>query len=202
MAGRPATQMGECSVDGCNLPAICKGYCNPHYRRSLKGMDMSVPVRPLLNQKKSMGVCSVNGCWRDARTLGGLCQTHERRQRGGEPLDMPVRERARGTLCAIEGCNRGTHGGEYCANHYARIKRERNWEKIIEIKGNRCSRCGGEFHWSVFDMHHRDPSVKDFNIGGKLHSYTWERIEQELEKCDLLCANCHRLTHYEQVRIS
>jgi hypothetical protein len=44
-----------------------------------------------------------------------------------------------------------------------------------------------------FDFHHRDPSTKQFAIG----SFTgaWETLLVEAEKCDLLCANCHRLRH-------
>ena len=45
----------------------------------------------------------------------------------------------------------------------------------------------------VYDFHHRDPSQKDFSISKNAKSF--EKCKQELDKCDLLCANCHRLRH-------
>jgi hypothetical protein len=42
-------------------------------------------------------------------------------------------------------------------------------------------------------FHHRDPSEKDFAISGT--SWAWDRIKKELDKCDLLCMNCHAERH-------
>jgi hypothetical protein len=42
-------------------------------------------------------------------------------------------------------------------------------------------------------FHHLDPSHKDFTIGGK--SKSWNKIQSELDKCVLLCANCHAEVH-------
>ena len=49
----------------------------------------------------------------------------------------------------------------------------------------------------VYDFHHRDSSEKDFSIGKTTKSF--ERIKVELDKCDLLCANCHRRRHAKSV---
>lgn len=43
------------------------------------------------------------------------------------------------------------------------------------------------------DAHHPNSTLKEFNISAKLTS--WARIERELDKCILLCSNCHRETH-------
>ena len=51
------------------------------------------------------------------------------------------------------------------------------------------------------DLHHRDPLQKDFSIGRYINSMAMEQILKEAEKCDMLCANCHRLTHYESARL-
>lgn len=71
--------------------------------------------------------------------------------------------------------------------------------KGVEYLGGKCMLCGFD-HPSALQFHHRDPSQKLFNITSKELSmprkYPWETmIIPELDKCDLLCANCHFLTH-------
>lgn len=71
----------------------------------------------------------------------------------------------------------------------------------IELKGGKCQNpnCPLPNHGigldpCCFDFHHRNPMEKDFNLKS-LHSFTWDVVLIELEKCDLLCAICHRLEH-------
>jgi 5-methylcytosine-specific restriction endonuclease McrA len=45
------------------------------------------------------------------------------------------------------------------------------------------------------DLHHIDPKQKDFTISSVLRTYTWERIVDEMEKCTVLCRNCHSKVH-------
>ena len=68
--------------------------------------------------------------------------------------------------------------------------------KAVKYKGGACGRCGGVFHPSVYDFHHIDPTQKDADPGTFM-GRKWETIKKELDKCVLLCANCHRLTHAE-----
>ena len=65
-----------------------------------------------------------------------------------------------------------------------------------------CSKCG-ENHIACLDFHHVDPSKKDFSIY-QIKKYAWgkEKIEKELQKCVVLCSNCHRKLHYEDKNIS
>ena len=81
----------------------------------------------------------------------------------------------------------------------ATIKRRRLMRlKAIEHAGGKCIRCGYNKYPEVLEFHHRDPSQKDFNVSSKGHSRSWERVKAEIEKCDLLCANCHRELRVEQ----
>lgn len=69
--------------------------------------------------------------------------------------------------------------------------------RAIEYKGGKCARCGGVFPPAVYDFHHLDKAQKDDNPGA-LMGRKWEKVKEELDKCILLCSNCHRLTHAEE----
>lgn len=84
-----------------------------------------------------------------------------------------------------------------CSNSLAISKMISTKIKMIEYKGRECKNCGLQLeksHYSVFDFHHRDSSTKDRSLK-EMRSYSWDKIKNELDKCDLLCANCHRLEH-------
>lgn len=67
--------------------------------------------------------------------------------------------------------------------------------KCVEYKGGRCERCGYNKCISVLEFHHRDPDEKDFGIARSGHTRSFEKIKPELDKCEILCANCHREEH-------
>lgn len=83
---------------------------------------------------------------------------------------------------------------------YARYKaREeiRRWRRknvLIERLGGKCVRCGWGEHPAALDFHHKDPATKEFNIAPSL-GRAMEILEREVDKCELLCANCHRIEH-------
>ena len=65
---------------------------------------------------------------------------------------------------------------------------------MIELKSKPCLDCRGTFPVCCMDFDHRDYSEKKYNLGSMFaHHYSRELIEKELEKCDLVCANCHRI---------
>ena len=66
------------------------------------------------------------------------------------------------------------------------------------MKTKLCTKCN-ENHPACLDFHHRDSSEKEYTIAyltGNTGSI--KRIIQEIEKCDVLCANCHRKLHYNE----
>ena len=70
---------------------------------------------------------------------------------------------------------------------------------LVEKKGGRCERCNGYFLADVFDFHHRDPSEKLFTLKiSNLTDKPWSAVLKEVEKCEMLCANCHRKVHWEE----
>lgn len=66
--------------------------------------------------------------------------------------------------------------------------------RAVEYKGGKCISCGYNKYFGALQFHHRDPSQKDAEWG-KLRFRSWEKITLELDKCDLLCANCHAEAH-------
>ena len=65
----------------------------------------------------------------------------------------------------------------------------------IEYLGGRCGRCGYDRCAEALEIHHLESSDKDFGISEKGYTRSWKRVLEELRKCELLCANCHREAH-------
>lgn len=76
-------------------------------------------------------------------------------------------------------------------------KRRDNKKRAVLFLGGKCKRCGLEsIIMDIYDFHH-NTDEKETEIT-KILNKSFERIKKELEKCILLCANCHRLTHFEE----
>lgn len=69
-------------------------------------------------------------------------------------------------------------------------------QQCVDYKGGKCSECGYNKCIGALDFHHLDPNKKDFSIGKKAINSFSDIIKKELDKCILLCANCHREKHY------
>lgn len=73
-----------------------------------------------------------------------------------------------------------------------------NKEYIEKIKdGGRCEFCG-EKNKICLEFHHRDKNSKLFDVCSEKHKYSLEEIKREIDKCYLLCRNCHMKVHYEE----
>lgn len=72
----------------------------------------------------------------------------------------------------------------------ARLRRA----QLVEEAGGACVDCGVSYPAHVFDFHHRNPEEKEFSLSASPTS-SMARLRKEAAKCDLLCANCHRLRH-------
>ena len=74
-------------------------------------------------------------------------------------------------------------------------RRKKLREMSVEYKGGKCETCGYSKCIEALEFHHKDPSQKDFGISAKGYTRSWEKVRQELDKCIMLCANCHRELH-------
>lgn len=67
--------------------------------------------------------------------------------------------------------------------------------KCVEYKGGKCEKCGYDKCNAALEFHHKDPEKKDFGIASQKTRSLNEKVKLELDKCDLLCSNCHREEH-------
>ncbi len=74
-------------------------------------------------------------------------------------------------------------------------RRKKVREMAVEYKGGQCQLCGYRRCIGALEFHHPDPNKKDFGVSMDGLTRSWERVRNEIEKCVLICANCHREIH-------
>ena len=77
-----------------------------------------------------------------------------------------------------------------------RAWRKRTKQKLVDYKGGKCVRCGYDKCLAALEFHHTDPTKKDFGVSGSIVA-NFEKMQEEVEKCILVCSNCHREIHQE-----
>lgn len=91
-------------------------------------------------------------------------------------------------------CGRIVSKGFLCNSCRTKVRRHRSKLAAIQYLGGKCNRCGYNSNIAAFEFHHLDKSEKEFNIGNCANK-SWDVIKPELDKCELLCSNCHRTEH-------
>jgi hypothetical protein len=77
---------------------------------------------------------------------------------------------------------------------YTRPNAEKKIEEVRKYKLEKgCIDCGYNLHPEALEFDHKPNSDKLFNIGEKLGSYSMEKIWEEINKCEVVCANCHAI---------
>lgn len=92
---------------------------------------------------------------------------------------------------------RGTQTHSYCkpcVNEQTLARQRKLKAEAVAYKGGKCTECGGVFHNAAFEFHHPDPKGKDYSIGNK-KSLKLDNHIIELDKCVLICSNCHKTIH-------
>lgn len=120
------------------------------------------------------------------------------------------------TPCTVDGCDKPNRGAGYCAMHYSR--KRRHGDPLVQRRAtstpgmsaaarkeyvNRykvehgCVDCGYNTHPAALDFDHCPGSVKvrDIKSGQQLG---WVALLAEIEKCQVVCANCHRIRTAER----
>jgi hypothetical protein len=101
-------------------------------------------------------------------------------------------------------------GKDLTRSHYKRTKAQylkrniasfaRRRQIVIEAKQKPCADCGIQYPYYVMDFDHREGETKKFSLY-KIHGATTKHILEEIAKCDVVCANCHRQrTHQRRLK--
>ncbi len=79
----------------------------------------------------------------------------------------------------------------------SQILRARKWQEqadlLERLRDVPCADCGDRFEACAMDFDHRDPALKRFTVSRMVGRATTAAIVDEVAKCDIVCANCHRL---------
>lgn len=100
-----------------------------------------------------------------------------------------------------EFCSKKCKGIKHSDNPNNYIKQqERSWarkEFFVNLKGGKCERCGYDKNMAALCFHHKNPEDKLYSIDSRKFSNTnMKSLTMEVEKCNLLCHNCHMELHY------
>lgn len=89
------------------------------------------------------------------------------------------------------------------SNEKKKVWRKLIKERAIEALGGKCACCNQQFESCCYDFHHIDCNEKDFELSSIQYNgaKSWYKIRDELLKCALVCANCHRLVHGNYIKI-
>lgn len=88
-------------------------------------------------------------------------------------------------------------------SHKIRVKRERIIEIRLQLNSLKesqpCDDCGLHYPSVCMDFDHRDPKQKVIGIAQAVNrGWSWEKLQTEIDKCDLVCSNCHRMRTFIQ----
>jgi hypothetical protein len=82
----------------------------------------------------------------------------------------------------------------------------RGWQRKLQLVaqcGGKCSLCGYHRNGAALEFHHIDPSNKAFSLDARsLSNRTWALLQREVEKCVLVCSNCHAELHHPDFQIT
>jgi hypothetical protein len=96
------------------------------------------------------------------------------------------------TCLAVYEAERYQNGDRARKERNRQLQKERTRELLWELLCNsQCKNCGNPDP-EVLEFDHRDPSEKNFNVSEMIGVNSWKKILEEIAKCDILCANCHK----------
>ena len=89
--------------------------------------------------------------------------------------------------------NKG-HTLHRCNSCHSTKKRVKLKKDAVLLKGGKCIRCNYNRCLSALVFHHKDPAGKKITLAN-MDRFPWQIVKEELDKCILLCANCHAEEH-------
>ncbi len=87
--------------------------------------------------------------------------------------------------------NKRGHGIDLCNSCRVNARRCVMKQRAVDYKGGECVVCGYSRCLRAIGFHHVDPEEKKFSMSSSTHMASWGTLRMELDKCVLVCANCH-----------
>jgi hypothetical protein len=142
-------------------------------------------IKKLINEKKNYSqIGRILGVHRT--TVARICK---------ENNIVLIKEK--NTKCSIcdKSLGENKKNNTKCKGCVTRLRRLRIKIKSVEYLGGKCVKCGYDKHLAALTFHHKEPDKKEFNISYSKHSKSWTELKEELDKCVILCSNCHHIEH-------
>tara|TARA_Y100000034_G_scaffold136607_1_gene214109 strand:- start:2788 stop:3162 length:375 start_codon:yes stop_codon:yes gene_type:complete len=79
------------------------------------------------------------------------------------------------------------------------VSKKRQWLDSYK-KTQKCRSCGND-DFRVLEFHHKIKNKKEHSVSNMVKTCGIDKIKQEIKKCDILCANCHRILHWKENRV-
>lgn len=114
-------------------------------------------------------------------------------------VEYEIGRRKRCLPCARIQHNKWAAKRRLHIREYQAARRLKTKKYLVELAGGQCKVCGFNNSHFALDFHHVDSSKKDFNLGKT--NKPLDLLMEELTKCVLLCANCHRMVHSGEIKI-
>lgn len=155
-----------------------------------KKCDAAFPVRVL-----------INGKYKDLRRRSYCLSCSPWGEKNGYALRKQKTRNIENTKdCVI--CNKTFNWtkNDVCSSCRTCYLRYCQKKKAVESLGGKCEKCGEDDFW-LLTFHHSDPDEKSFNLASMWGQIEWNSMVSEIEKCVLLCLNCHRLEHLDKDKI-
>lgn len=135
--------------------------------------------------------CVIDNCERDVYRRRPYCLMHYQRDLHGWDMTKPCRY-SPPHKCSIDGCAAPGRTKGMCDKHYSQKRLAERRARIQQEKlGRGCADCGYNTHPAALDFDHLPGTEKRFSLSHPVGNE--EAIEAEMAKCEVVCANCHRV---------
>ena len=114
-----------------------------------------------------------------------------------KPLDE-FHRKGSGRVSKCKECAKKYHREHYLCNKQRYLERSASWRQKIKkmvanIKNVPCKDCGETYHPEVMEFDHLEGEEKSRCVSTMVGNTSVERLLAEIEKCEIVCANCHRM---------
>lgn len=164
----------------------------------------------LPRSKSGLYFCS-RQCKNAAQRIGGIKEIMPPHYGTGKKRNQLMDDKLVDKKCKYHFCDKEVVGGKknqklycsvQCKNKFnVTLSRQRLKIRAIEYRGGVCEECGYNKCIEALEFHHLDETKKDFSISKVADRKAWAKIKLELDKCQLVCSNCHREKHYQNANI-